>query len=112
MNWLVVAVLITMIIGSDTTVTLTVYPRVVLAGSGVRVQCRVLRHESNRAVTWGFTEWTSTSRQLDGATARITWESTYDHVPCEPGAAFCAVERVGKPPIVLTRTLVVTGCER
>ena len=90
--------------------TLAVYPRVVFAGSGVRVQCRVPRRAEHRSVTWGFTDWTSLGRQLDGADAPVTWAYTFDHVPCDPGFAFCRVERVRGAAIVITQSLTVAGC--
>ena len=89
---------------------LTVYPHVVFAGHGVRVTCRVPRHDTNRAVSWGFEHWTSTTRQLDGAQSRMTWETIYNHVPCNPGRAFCAVERVGGRTTYTTAPLRVVGC--
>ena len=102
--------MILLVVESATEPTLTVYPRVVFAGSGVRVQCRVPRHEANRTVTWGFTEWTSRERQLDGASAPITWTYTFNHVPCDPGLAFCRVERVRGAAILMTQSLTVAGC--
>ena len=99
-----------LVVESATAPTLAVYPRVVFAGSGVRVQCRVPRHTDNRAVTWGFTDWTSLGRQLDGADAPITWAYTFNDVPCDPGLAFCRVERVRGAAILMTQSLTVAGC--
>ena len=93
------------------TVVLTVYPHVVMAGYSVRITCRVPRHAANRTVAWGFEHWTSTARQLDGLDAPITWQSTWAHVPCDPGRAFCAVERADGQHTYRTSSLLVAGCE-
>ena len=103
-------VLVLLLTPSDT-VILTVYPRVVMAGYGVRLTCRVPRHEANRAVSWGFEHWTSTTRQLDGADSPVTWQSIFNEVPCNPGRAFCAVQRVGGRTTYTTSPLRVAGCE-
>ena len=99
-----------LVVESATAPTLTVYPRVVFAGSGVRVQCRVPRDVDNRNVMWGFTNWTSTSRQLNGANAHVTWESVFSPVPCDPGEAFCVVERAQGSVRTATQSLTVAGC--
>jgi len=91
--------------------TLTVYPRVVQPGASIRLTCRVPRHKSNRAVTWGFDNWTSTTRQLDGVYARVTWESVFDHVPCDPGRAFCEVWRVEARNQRVSQEVIVVGCD-
>ena len=73
--------------------TLTVVPAVIQAGQSVRLTCRVPRQAANRAVIWGFDNWTQSSRSLDGDQAPITWQAHYDQVPCESGQPFCIVVR-------------------
>jgi len=92
--------------------TLNVYPPGLVVGHGVRVTCRVPRHEANRQVTWGFEDWTTSTRQLDGDAAPITWQMLLNHVPCEPGPAFCIVARAdGSRAIRVTQNVVVLGCD-
>ena len=108
--WRVPLFVLAILTTSSDAAVLTVYPHVVFAGHGVRVTCRVPRHEANREVSWGFEHWTSTTRQLDGANSPITWTSIFNEVPCDPGRAFCAVQRVGGRTTSITSPLLVAGC--
>ena len=73
---------------------LTVYPNVVDQGGSVRVSCRVPKHADNRQVTLGLTNYTTSSRSLDGAHAPTNFTMTFQHLPCDPGPAFCLVQGV------------------
>lgn len=91
---------------------LRVYPRAVLVNQAVRLTCRVPRHADNRRVTWGLELVTSSSRDLEGENSPITFEALVEHVPCEPGAAFCEVIRVNRDqPLRAVATLAVGGCD-
>ena len=95
---------------ADSIVTLSLYPRVVFAGSGVRLTCRVPRDARNRTLTYGFDHWQQSTRQLDGLGARITWMAVYFEVLCDPGEAFCAVQHIDGSTYRIVATLTVGGC--
>lgn len=91
---------------------LDVSATVVMADASVRLACHVPRGPDNRFVTVGFRDWTSSTRQLDGTSARVTWEVFFTHVPCEPGPAFCSVtDSIGNVRRVV-REIQVAGCAR
>ena len=91
---------------------LSVFPHATIVGGNVRITCRVPRNPRNRVVVYGFRDWTTTSRQLDGESSRITHQILLQGVPCDPGELFCAVLRAdGKDRLVVVPFTVV-GCER
>lgn len=83
---------------------------VLLSGNDLRVTCRVPRDAENRAVTWGLADYSLSTRQLDGADARVTWETTFHHVPCDPGLAICEVEKASGQVEHVEREIIVGGC--
>ena len=97
---------------ADSIVTLSLYPRVVFAGSGVRLTCRVPRDARNRTLAYGFDHWQQSTRQLDGLDARITWMAVYFEMPCDPGEGFCMVQRADGSISRITAPLIIAGCER
>ena len=98
-------------VANDNIVGLTLYPRVVQQGQGVRLTCRVPRDARNRMVAFGFTDWTATERQVNGLDARVTWEHLYEHIPCDASEGFCAVSRADRSPQRVVLPLIITGCE-
>ena len=108
---IVLATLFTASYANAPNVTMIVSPRVIWVGSSVRVQCRVIRHAANIAIMWGFTDWTSTTRQLDGVTDPLVWERTFDRIPCQPGPAFCHLYRRGERDVDIQRSVMVAGCD-
>jgi hypothetical protein len=106
------AVIVALILLATDNPQVSVSPRVMMAGSAVRVTCRVPRHSANRSVTWGFTDWTTSTRQLDGESSMITWTLELKRVPCDPGEAFCVVARVGaRQPERASSHVEVAGCD-
>lgn len=74
-------------------IAIVVSPRVMMAGSTLRLTCRVTPHPDNRKLRAGFTNWTETERDLKGAEAPITHQFMWNRVPCEPGEGFCTLVR-------------------
>jgi hypothetical protein len=72
-------------------VRIDVRPRILFAGGAIRLTCRVTPHADNRKLHMGFGLWTESYRELEGADAKITWEHTFNKVPCDPGPAYCIV---------------------
>lgn len=91
-------------------VSINILPRVMMRGATIRLTCRVMPHPDNRELLAGFTNWTETSRQLEGAEAPITYQFTWQHVPCDPGEGYCVVKRVNKQNRV-TMPIEVRGCD-
>lgn len=83
-----------------------------MSGSTVHVKCRVPLDAQNRSVVWGFRLWNKSYRQLDGEESRITHETWWDRIPCEPGAAFCEVTRADRKSVAVEVTVEVIGCQR
>lgn len=81
------------ILGAPSNPQLAVMPRVMMRGAAARVTCRVARDPANRRVIWGFSDYLADERQLDGDASRVTWEALFEHLPCDPGDAFCRVIR-------------------
>lgn len=92
-------------------VRVSVNPAFSLEGGEVHVTCRVQPAVENREVEWGIGGWTSSTRQLEGADARMTHESWLHHAPCGVGPAFCRVARAGMKDRVVTAPFEVTGCD-
>lgn len=91
-------------------VTIHLYPNVIFAGQAARITCRVRPDHDNRGLQMGFTDYLSDGFQLDGEDSRITWQATFEHIPCNPGDAFCAVtRRTGLKMVHMT--LAVHGCD-
>jgi hypothetical protein len=90
--------------------TLTVYPRVFFAGSTVHLQCRITRDKDNRWVTFGFEDYRTSTEQLDGENSRAVFDVWLDHVPCEPGRAFCLVRSSQDVTSRVDVMVTVAGC--
>lgn len=105
----VVLVALILILAADDP-KLTVSPRVLMAGNTVRMTCRVPRHPDNRLVQWGFSDYLNSTRDLEGERSPITWEAYFNHVPCDPGIAYCAVVRANGKVLQTTERVEVAGC--
>lgn len=103
--------LILIILSTADAVRLEVHPSVLMKGATARLVCRVPPYSENRRVRWGFSEYLVDERQLDGEKSRITWEAFFDHMPCEPGEAFCEVFRNDGRSTRVRQTIQVVGCE-
>ena len=91
--------------------TIQVSPTSLMAGSTVRVVCKVEPHADNRTVEAGVGEYMRSARQLDGAASRKTFEFWFSHVPCGTEAAFCVVHQTRGRSTVQQRPLQVAGCD-
>lgn len=92
---------------------LTVSPRNIIAGQALRLTCKVPRDASNRRVAYGMTLVGSSERQMEGEASRVTYEMLIEHVPCEPGEAFCEVWRTGGGrPVRVSREVTTVGCDQ
>ena len=90
--------------------TISVYGRIVPKGGDVRVTCRVQPHPDNRWLDMGVTNYRVSGRQLDGASAPITYEAWFTRIPCEAEAAFCAVVDSRGRVRMVRQSLTVVGC--
>lgn len=88
--------------------TITVSPRVVMAGGSIRVTCRVVRDQANRWLDIGVVGYRASGEQLDGADAFVTHDLTVDHVPCDVSLAFCRL--IALKPMTVTQMFLVGGC--
>lgn len=84
--------------------------RVVMVNQGIRVTCKVPRDARNRSVTLGFSEWTRSTRPLEGENSKITHDLYLDRIPCDPGDAFCTLTRADAPDVSIHLTVTVAGC--
>ena len=91
---------------------LSVFPHATIVGGNVRITCRVPRNPRNRVVVYGFKDWTTTSRQLDGEDSRITHQILLEGVPCDPGELFCTVLRADGKDRQVVVPFTVVGCDR
>jgi hypothetical protein len=97
---------------TDPRVTIKLRPQVVMKGGAFWLTCRVPRNPHNRLLEYGVVDYRPGSqRQLDGDRAQITWQVLVEHLPCDVGPAYCAVqtddgrwERVQHP-------IVIAACE-
>lgn len=88
-----------------------VYPRTLLAGSALRLTCRVPRDADHRWLDMGIAGLRTSGVPLDGESAAVTHPMLIEHVPCGEEEAFCLVQgATGKPQQVVTR-FVVSGCD-
>lgn len=92
-------------------VTIRVYPQTLLVGQNVGLTCRVTPHADNRQLKMGFRLWQQSARELEGASAPVTWNFIYQRVPCDTGEPFCEVTRADGQVLTATATMVVAGCE-
>lgn len=101
MTWLLAAIAL----------QLQLMPAVCLVGREIALRCIVPRAPDHRLVVLGVENWTSSARTVDGDRAPVIYELHLAHVPCEAGAAFCAVVDVNGHVTRLERPLYVGGCE-
>jgi hypothetical protein len=100
-------------------VSIRVSAHSIMAGSSVRVTCRVPRNPENRGLTALLTGsedpnglvYRSMFDQMDGESTRPTHEFTFTKVPCDVDLAACVLERQGSPNAVVRESLVVGGCD-
>lgn len=109
---LMLAVVLSVVaVATDGSPRLTVNPTFAREGGEVHLMCRVPQAEENREVEWGVAGWTSSTRSLEGLSARVTHESWLHHAPCHVGPAFCRVGRAGAKDRLVTVPFEVTGCD-
>ena len=89
-------------------VRIDVLPRVMMAGASIRLTCRVTPHPDNRELSMGFTNWTESVRQLEGADAPIIHQITRGPVPCDPGEAYCRLKRTTEG--IIAKTTIEVTC--
>ena len=108
---LILAVLAHAVI-AERMVSVSVMPRVVMAGNTIRLTCKVPQHPDNRLLDYGVANYREHSqRQLDGEHSRMTWEAYVDHVPCVADAVYCAVLRADGQWHTDSVPLEVAGCD-
>lgn len=100
----------TLLLLASAPLTIRVYPQTLMVGQNVGMTCRVTPDPENRKLIMGFKMWQASERDLDGASAPITWNMIFNKVPCEPGEAFCAVQRTDGKTFRVTTEIVVAGC--
>jgi len=108
---LLVALFVASLAAADNKLTVRSVPAFVQPGGAVRITCRVQPDAENRKVEFGVDGYTSSTRDLDGESARITHEWTFEHVPCGAGPAFCTVTRADRKSRRVVAPLEVVGCD-
>lgn len=99
-------------IAGNKPVAVSVYPSAIIVGGELRLRCRVEPHADNRRIEYGIQNVANSQRDLDGENAPITWQPrNYTHIPCEAGAAYCAVYRVNKGWLEDVRPFTIGGCD-
>lgn len=79
--------------GAESRVSISLSPRVVMAGGSFWLTCRVPRDSHNRMLEYGVVDLRPGSqRDLEGDAAQITWKALVERVPCDVGPAYCAVK--------------------
>lgn len=58
---------------APTRATLWMWPRTLMEGQGMRLECRIPRHADNRYAKWGIVDVTSSERWLQGERAPATF---------------------------------------
>jgi hypothetical protein len=91
--------------------TITLYPRVVLAGNSMRMTCRIDPTEKTRSVSFGISGLRTSGRQVDGADGIRTYEFLVDRMPCKVGPAFCATTDNTGHQEVSSLPFEIAGCE-
>lgn len=69
--------------------------QVVMSGGTILVTCKVPRNVNNRTLRFGVDGYSTSTKQLDGDQARVTWQMFVEHMPCDIGPAFCEVVTAG-----------------
>lgn len=90
MAWPIALVLMVWNLSTAKPVTIAVLPTALMAGGSVRVTCRVPRSPANQGLTVALLDYRSSYFQLNGNDHdRVTFEITFDRVPCEAELAVC-----------------------
>lgn len=79
-----------------------------MVGSAIRITCRVVPDERNRVLKMGIEPYLTDAEELNSD--RITFQRTYEHIPCWAEAAFCAVVNEQEKVGVASIPLEVVGC--
>jgi len=91
-------------------VSLRVYPLVIPAGGAAQVTCRIEPHKDNRKLTVEIENYTSSTRDLEGADAPVTWVFNFKEIPCGTTRVSCLVERLGGKKVGTSQQVTMTGC--
>jgi hypothetical protein len=94
-------------------VAVRVYPPVLLRGGAFWLTCRTRRDPRNRKLIYGVTNLRPDSeRDMAGEAAPVTWPPVLvEHVGCDDGPAYCAVERVDGTRTTAVAHFVVGDCD-
>ncbi len=92
-------------------VSISVTPRVMLAGQTIRLTCTVPRSPDNRWLNYGVAGYSYSMRQLDGEHAPVTFAAFVDHLPCGAADAFCDLTQAGERHTTVTAGITVAGCD-
>lgn len=76
----------------------------------MRLTCKVPREAANRKLRAGFEWWTAYEVSLEGEQAPTTFDRWFQHVPCDPGLAFCEVTKETGRTIRVALPVSVAGC--
>lgn len=99
------------ILWDESSVSIRAYPQAVMVGQGVGLTCKVTPHPDNRQLRMGFKMWQTSTRQLEGEAAPITWNQIFNRIPCDPGEAFCLLTRADGKTFGATIEVAVGGCQ-
>jgi hypothetical protein len=91
--------------------TISLNPRIVLAGNSMRMTCRIVPTDATRFVSFGISGLRSSGRQVDGADGVRTYEFLVDRVPCKVGPAFCITTDNANHQESSTLSFEIAGCE-
>lgn len=98
-------------LSSPKVVSIRVDRPVVMAGGDLAVTCRVPPEPWHRELQAGLPEYYTSTRQLDGADAPLTFRFEYHHIPCVVESAICAVKDNDGKITVASTPIQVAGCE-
>lgn len=71
--------------------TVTIYPRTVIADQTVHVRCRVPKRPENRWVDFGIRDYRVSRNPIEGEAGPIFHDTWVTHVPCGVEVAFCQI---------------------
>ena len=111
------AVVLALLSLSPAPITIRLSRTVYMAGSGasIAIYCRVEKNENNRKLWWGFVDYTSSERQLEGESAAVNYGPFLYSQPdldCGTATAFCEVGRADGKHFIAKQDVEITGCQQ
>ena len=97
---------------SGSGISIKMYPQQLMKGEGTWLTCRVTPDLKNKALEYGLTDYTSSTRELDGYDAPITWGPyLYKAVPCYVSEGYCLITHNDGSFDRASTKLIVSGCD-